>query len=77
LGAGTELLQNLPIVGRDGNLSDALTDFAGVLLGLVAARFIEPLIRYVESRIFRESTVPLTNSVDAANEIDSPTRSTK
>ena len=55
LGAGTELLQNLPVVGRDGNLSDALTDVAGVLVGLAAARFVEPLIRYVESRVFRES----------------------
>ncbi len=75
LGAGTELLQNLPIVGRDCNLLDALTDAAGVLVGLAAAPFVEPLIRFVESRLFRDITVPGTTLEDGASKMQSPNQS--
>jgi hypothetical protein len=60
LAAGTELAQNLPIVGRDGNLPDTLTDALGVIVGLAIARFVEPLARFFESRVFRQATA--TNS---------------
>jgi hypothetical protein len=55
LAAVTELVQNLPIIGRDGNLGDALGDLLGVVAGLAAAPLVEPLFRRVESRLFRES----------------------
>ena len=51
LAALTELVQRLPAVGRDGSISDALTDAAGLLVGIVAAPLVEPFARYVESRI--------------------------
>jgi hypothetical protein len=64
LGIGTELGQKLPIVGRDGNRYDALSDICGVLVGLLVARFVEPLLRFVESRIFREAVrLPATAEV--------------
>ena len=51
----TELVQTLPIVGRDGEVSDALTDVAGVLVGIVLASLVEPVARFIESRIFRKA----------------------
>jgi hypothetical protein len=51
----TELAQKLPVVGRDGNIADTLTDAAGVLAGIVAAPLVEPLARFAESRIFRKT----------------------
>jgi hypothetical protein len=50
----TELVQNLPIVDRDGNLPDAAADMIGVLIGLAIAVPIEPVARAVESRLFRK-----------------------
>jgi hypothetical protein len=54
LAAMTELVQNLPIVGRDADAVDALTDVAGVAFGLAVAPLVEPLARFVERRLFRE-----------------------
>jgi VanZ family protein len=51
----TELVQMLPIVGRDGEISDALTDFGGVLAGMVLAPLVEPVARFIESLIFRKA----------------------
>jgi VanZ family protein len=51
----TELVQKIPAVGRDGNVADALTDGAGVLVGIVVAPLVEPVARYIESRIFRNN----------------------
>ena len=47
----TELVQNLPIVGRDGEVSDAITDFGGVLAGMVLAPLVEPVARFIETLI--------------------------
>ena len=52
LAAITELVQRLPAVGRDGSISDALTDAAGVLVGIVAAPLVEPVARFIESQIW-------------------------
>jgi hypothetical protein len=52
LAAITELVQNLPIVNRDGNMGDAITDLIGVLIGLTIASWVEPLLRLVETRLF-------------------------
>ncbi len=52
----SELVQNLPWVGRDGEIGDGITDMVGVLLGLIVARWLEPLLRGLESRLFRGST---------------------
>jgi uncharacterized protein (DUF486 family) len=49
----TEVVQNLPAIGRDGEVGDAITDLIGVVLGLAMARWIEPLFRRVESLVFR------------------------
>jgi hypothetical protein len=56
LASVTELVQNLPIVGRDGNLPDTLTDAAGVVIGVAIAPYIEALARFLESRAFPEPT---------------------
>jgi hypothetical protein len=54
--AVSELGQELPIVGRDATLGDLATDILGVLIGLAVARWIEPLLRSLESRLFRSPT---------------------
>jgi len=52
LSALTEIIQNLPIIGRDGEMVDFLTDAVGVVLGLAVARMVEPLLRRAESMVF-------------------------
>jgi hypothetical protein len=52
----TELVQLLPIVGRDGEIPDVLTDAAGVLIGIAIAPLVEPLARFLECRVFPEAT---------------------
>jgi hypothetical protein len=49
----TELVQTLPAIGRDAEVGDAITDLIGVAIGLVVARWIEPLLRRAESLLFR------------------------
>jgi hypothetical protein len=51
--AVSEVVQTHPWIGRDGSLADGVTDMIGVLLGLVVARWVEPLLRGLESRLFR------------------------
>jgi hypothetical protein len=55
LSAITELVQNLPVVGRDGSVGDFLMDLTGIAVGLAVAGFVEPKLRHVESCIFREA----------------------
>jgi hypothetical protein len=50
----TEWVQSLPIVHRDGNIPDAVADVIGVVIGLAVARTVEPLLRAIESRLFRK-----------------------
>ena len=52
----TELVQLLPVVGRDGEIGDVLTDAAGVLIGIAIAPLVEPLARFLECRVFPEAT---------------------
>jgi hypothetical protein len=52
----TEVVQKLPIIGRDGSIADTVIDVAGVLVGLAAASLVEPIARAFESRLFRESS---------------------
>jgi VanZ family protein len=49
----TEVVQELPVVGRDASLYDALTDIVGVLIGIAAAPLVEPWARFLELRLFR------------------------
>jgi hypothetical protein len=37
----TEVVQNVPIINREGEIGDVVTDVAGVLLGFPLYRFIE------------------------------------
>lgn len=53
LAAGTELVQNLPAIGRDAEVGDAITDLIGVAIGLATARWLEPPLRWTESLLFR------------------------
>jgi uncharacterized protein (DUF486 family) len=48
----TELVQNLPAIGRHAEVGDAITDLIGVAIGLGVARWIEPLLRRAESLLF-------------------------
>ncbi len=59
LGVLTELGQLVPIVGRDAEVSDLVMDFIGVLIGVAIAPLVEPWIRFVERRLFREPTPEL------------------
>lgn len=60
LGALSELGQLVPIVKRDANLFDLITDCAGVLIGVAITPLVEPLIQFVERRFFRDcSGAPL------------------
>jgi len=52
----TEVVQLLPIIGRDGNIGDAVTDCIGVLIGLALAPALEPLLHRMESRILQKSS---------------------
>ncbi len=45
LAALTEIVQNLPIINREGEFQDALADFAGVLLGFPMFRWIEQKLK--------------------------------
>ncbi len=49
----TEVVQNLPAIGRDGEVGDAITDLIGVAIGLAIAPWIEPLLCRMESLLFR------------------------
>jgi hypothetical protein len=51
----SELVQSLPIIRRDASIGDGVTDCIGLLLGLALAPVLEPLLRWVESRILRTS----------------------
>jgi hypothetical protein len=55
LGIVTELGQLIPLVNRDANLFDMLTDCAGVLIGLAAAPLVEPWIARMERRLAPKS----------------------
>jgi len=56
LAALTEIVQDLPLIGRDSSIADTLTDVIGVLIGVAVAPLIEPVARSLESRLFRETT---------------------
>lgn len=55
LAAVTEIVQGLPIIGRDTSVADMLTDALGALAGIAVAPFLEPLARSLEVRIFRDN----------------------
>jgi hypothetical protein len=44
LAAITEIVQNLPIINREGEFQDAMADFAGVLFGF-------PLLHWIEQKV--------------------------
>ncbi len=54
IGALSELGQLVPFVNRDAELYDLVTDSVGVLIGVAIAPLVEPVIRFVERRIFRK-----------------------
>jgi VanZ like family len=64
----TEVGQLVPIVGRDAAVDDALTDFAGAALGLLVLPWVEPWLRSVESRLWRQ---PSTQALAAARGAES------
>ncbi len=45
LAAITELVQNLPVINREGEFEDGLADFAGVLFGFPLFRWIQQQLR--------------------------------
>ena len=45
LGAITEIVQNLPIINREGEFEDFLADFAGVLMGFPIFHLMEQRLR--------------------------------
>jgi hypothetical protein len=66
----TELVQELPIVGRDASLYDTLTDATGVLLGIAVVPLVEPWARFLESRLFRESRIQPVPAPGATATVD-------
>jgi VanZ family protein len=54
----TEIVQSVPLIGRDTSVADMVTDGIGVLVGIAIAPLVEPLARTVESRVLRATTGP-------------------
>jgi hypothetical protein len=54
----TELGQLVEWVGRDASIEDALTDAAGLVVGLMLAPFLEPLLRLAESKLLGATAAP-------------------
>jgi hypothetical protein len=54
----TEVVQSLPIIGRDTSAADMLTDGIGAVIGIAVAPLVEPLARSLEARFFRKAAVP-------------------
>ena len=52
LAIATELGQELPTIGRDATIGDALTDLLGLAIGLGLASRIEPMFRWAERLVF-------------------------
>jgi VanZ family protein len=52
----TELVQNLPVIGREASFADGLADCAATIVGISVAPLVEPLLRSCEARLFRESS---------------------
>jgi hypothetical protein len=52
LTAISELVQELPAIGRDATVGDAVGDMIGVAVGLWIARWIEPWMDGAEARLF-------------------------
>jgi hypothetical protein len=52
----TEIVQGLPMIGRDSSVGDMVTDGIGVLLGVALAPLVEPLAILLESRLPRKTT---------------------
>jgi VanZ family protein len=51
----TEVVQGLSIIGRDGSIPDAVTDFVGALIGIALAPAVEPLIARLEGWVFQKT----------------------
>jgi hypothetical protein len=51
MAALTEVVQMIPAINRNAGLDDAITDLIGVAIGLAVARWIEPLLGWIESRL--------------------------
>jgi hypothetical protein len=64
LAALTEIVQNVPIIHREGEFADAIADFVGVLLGFPLFLWLERVLRGGRG-LFRART---------ANEIAAPSR---
>lgn len=56
----TEVGQLLPQIGRDASLADGITDMIGLTLGLILARWLEPVAAWLESRVLGTAGQPLT-----------------
>jgi hypothetical protein len=56
MAALTEVVQMIPAINRNAGLDDAITDLIGVAIGLAVARWIEPLLGWIESRLLRPFT---------------------
>ena len=52
----TELGQTIPAINRNAGFDDGITDLIGVGIGLAVARWIEPLLGRIESRLLRPFT---------------------
>jgi hypothetical protein len=52
----TEVGQDILPVGRDGQIGDGVTDLIGLAIGLIGARWVEPLFRWAESLVFGRSS---------------------
>lgn len=49
----SELVQELPAIGRDATVGDAIGDMIGVAIGLLVFRWVEPWLGRAEARLFR------------------------
>jgi len=55
LAALTEIVQLVPIIGREAGFDDGATDMLGCVIGLALYPLLEPLLRSIETRLFGAS----------------------
>jgi hypothetical protein len=49
LAALTEIVQALPMVGRQAEMADFGTDLFGIVIGILAASLVEPILHFAEA----------------------------
>ena len=69
LAALTELVQELPMVGRDASFGDGFADLVGLMIGVGLSRWLEPVVLYLEGSIAKWLASPTQNREPLEREV--------